>query len=134
MERIWNAIKGIGEGIVNLGKFIIEELAKLLKFLFVPKENFLDDKVKSLHDALMKKLPFVEQIKTIFSSFTDAISGADSSIPHFSFSYKGKTMNIFDFSMFGKYRKMVHGIILFCSYFLFIRKTFKRLPDIIGGI
>lgn len=48
-------------------------------------------------------------------------------------SWKGVTFGLIDFSLFVNYRDWVHGIILAIAWAIFIFKTYRRLPSIIGG-
>ena len=54
--------------------------------------------------------------------------------PSFSITYYGQTVNIIDFSLFVNYRIWLHGIILAIAWFMYIRKLFNKLPNIIGGV
>jgi hypothetical protein len=47
--------------------------------------------------------------------------------------WKGVTFSLIDFSLFLNYRVWLHGIVLAIAWFIFIFKTFKKLPSIIGG-
>lgn len=122
-----NAIK-------SLAQSIVDGFVTALKTLFIPSNTFFDNKITPIMDMFYSKLPFLEQMKNIFSSFISAIGSSSSDVPEFTFTYKGATYNIFDFSIYQPYRSTVHAIILFISYFYFIRKTLRRLPSTIGGI
>ncbi len=39
-----------------------------------------------------------------------------------------------DFSIFGKYIKIVHLIIIFVAYYKFFRRLVKKVPEVLGGI
>lgn len=47
--------------------------------------------------------------------------------------WHGVTFALIDFSLFLQYRNWLHGIILAIAWVIFIFKTYKKLPSIIGG-
>ena len=54
-------------------------------------------------------------------------------VPSFSLTWYGTTVAIIDFSLFLNYRTWIHGIILAIAWSVFIFKTYRKLPSIIGG-
>ena len=69
---------------------------------------------------------FIEQILSLFTGSAEP--------PEFSFTFKGVRYNIFDFSVFAVFRTLIHFIVLFFAYYLFIKRTIRRLPTILGGL
>lgn len=112
-----------------LGKKLVELIGDLLNDLFVPK----DDIFGNLKDNLQSKFYFTTQIQEIFENLLNDFNYGDS-VPSFTITYYGKTLDIIDFSPYLEYRSWLHAIILGISWFVFIRKTFYKIPKIIGGI
>ena len=148
MEGLATPFEGIAQGIVNLGQHfsnvlsylnpfsenffgikLVEFIGDLLSNLFVPKEDIFGN----LQENLRNKFYFTTQIQEIFESLLNDFDYGDS-VPSFSITYYGKTLNIIDFSPYLEYRSWLHAIILGISWFVFIRKTFYKIPGIIGGI
>lgn len=107
---------------------LIDLLGNLLKWLFIPENNPFD----SLSSKFDEKFAFINQIKSLFSSLLGFNNYGDSA-PTFNMTWSGVTFAFIDFSMFLNYRTWLHAIILAISWFIFIRKTFNKLPGIIGG-
>lgn len=108
---------------------LIELLGDLLKWLFVPENNSFEE----LSNKFNEKFAFVEQLKSFSNSLLGNVDYG-SQIPSFNMTWKGVTFSLIDFSLFLQYREWLHGIILAISWFIFINKTFKKLPSVIGGI
>ncbi len=107
---------------------LIELLQNLLEFLFVPKNNPFNE----LSSKFDTKFAFVNQIKDLFNSLLGFNNYGDK-VPVFEMTWKGVTFAFIDFSMFLDYRLWLHGIILAIAWAIFIFKTYKKLPSIIGG-
>lgn len=112
-----------------LGRKLVELIGNLLNDLFVPEEDIFGN----LQENIRNKFYFTTQIQEIFESLLNDFDYGDS-VPSFSITYYGKTVNIIDFSPYLEYRSWLHAIILGISWFVFIRKTFYKIPGIIGGI
>lgn len=106
----------------------------MLKGLFVPRDGFWDEQVSSIRSEFDTRLPFVSQCMDLISSVATGAFQPASNYPVFSFDYKGATYNIFDFSVVAQYRGLIHALVLFFSYYLFVRRLLHRLPAIIGSI
>lgn len=107
---------------------LIELLGELLKWLFVPETNPFDN----LSVKFNEKFAFVNQIKDLFNSLL-GFNNYGENIPTFNMTWKGVTFAFIDFSMFLNYRLWLHGIVLAIAWSIFIFKTYKKLPSIIGG-
>lgn len=107
---------------------LIELLRDLLEFLFVPKTNPFEN----LATKFEEKFAFVNQIKDLLNSLL-GFNNYGEEVPTFNMTWHGVTFALIDFSMFLEYRLWLHGIILAISWFIFIFKTYKKLPAIIGG-
>ena len=112
MEGLATPFEGIAQGIVNLGQHfsnvlsylnpfsenffgikLVEFIGDLLSNLFVPKEDIFGN----LQENLRNKFYFTTQIQEIFESLLNDFDYGDS-VPSFSITYYGKTLNIIDFS------------------------------------
>lgn len=111
-----------------LGKKIVELIGNLLNTLFVPTNNPFND----LNNKFNEKFAFIEQIKTFVNSFLGNSNYGDKT-PAFEMTWHGATFALIDFSLFLQYRAWLHGIILAIAWVIFIFRTYKKLPAIIGG-
>lgn len=107
---------------------LVELLGNLLKWLFIPEKNPFDE----LSIKFDEKFAFIKQIEDLFSSLL-GFNDYGQTIPSFNMTWNGITFAFIDFSMFLDYRLWLHGIILAIAWFIFIIKTYKKLPGIIGG-
>lgn len=107
---------------------LLELLGDLLNLLFVPSTNPFE----SLSQKFDEKFAFVKQIQNLFNSLL-GFNDYGTDVPHFEMTWRGVTFSFIDFSMFLNYRLWLHGIILAIAWFIFIFKTYKKLPSIIGG-
>lgn len=133
LQSVADAIKSITTSIMNLPSNIYILFRDGLIFLFVPEENYFSDKSDELYNLMVEKLPFIDDIKKCYDGYMNVITGSGTDAPVFTFTYKGMTMNIFDFSIYEPYRYLVNSIMIFTSYFFFIRKLLKGIPGLIGG-
>lgn len=105
-----------------------------LKLAFIPDtEDLIFDDVK---DTLYSKFPFISSIEKILEDFKTVFSN-ESSKPNFTVSLPAflgvGTFSIIDFSFFDNYRGLIHGFIIAVSYYLFITKLYKKMPQIVKG-
>lgn len=107
---------------------LIDLLGDLLKWLFVPNNNPFNE----LSNKFDEKFAFVNQIKTLVNDLLGYTNYGDKA-PSFDMTWHGVTFSLIDFSLFLNYRTWLHGIILAIAWFVFIFKTYKKLPSIIGG-
>lgn len=107
---------------------LIELLGDLLEFLFVPVNN----PFKNLSIKFDEKFAFINQIKDLVKSLL-GFNNYGNSVPRFNMTWKGVTFTLIDFSLFLEYRTWLHSIILAIAWFVFLFKTYKKLPSIIGG-
>lgn len=120
-DAIGNIVGGIVNGILN-------GIGAILQGLFVPEHNPFEE----LSQKINAKFGFVGQIRDLMSSLL-GFNNYGNSIPTFDVTYYNTTVPIIDFSIFVQYRDWVHGIILAIAWTIFILKTYKKLPNIIGG-
>lgn len=53
---IWEAIKAIPQAIIDL-------LGSLLKWLFVPSENFFNDNIEEIKEKISEKIPYTDYVR-----------------------------------------------------------------------
>lgn len=133
LKKLWDFLSNIISYINPfdenfLGRKIIELLSDLLKALFVPENNPFSE----LKNKFDEKFAFIEQIKTFVNSFLGNSNYGDKT-PSFEMTWHDVTFALIDFSLFLQYRTWLHGIILSIAWVIFIFKTYKKLPSIIGG-
>lgn len=140
VTNIGNWFKNLGEHLSKLlsyinpfdenffGYKIIDLFKELFNLLFVPTNNPFSE----ISNKFDEKFSFVNQIKTLINDLLGFNNYGDK-VPSFSINYKGLTLVIIDFSIFLNYRTWLHGIILAISWFVFIRRTYNKIPSIIGG-
>ena len=132
IQAIWDAVASICEAIGNIVSGIVDGilngLSSILEFLFVPEHNPFEE----LSQKINAKFGFVGQIGQLISNLL-GFNNYGNSIPSFDVTYYNTTVSIIDFSLFVQYRDWIHGIILAIAWTIFILKTYKKLPNIIGG-
>lgn len=125
IAAVCTAIGNIVGGIVN---GILNGIGAVLQALFVPQNNPFEQ----LSQKINTKFGFVNQIKDLFSSLL-GFNNYGNSVPTFTLTWFNTTVGIIDFSLFLQYRDWIHGIILAIAWTVFILKTYRKLPNIIGG-
>ena len=100
----------------------------MLKLLFVPQNNPFEQ----LSSKFNEKFSFVDQLKSFANNLFGNTNFGDST-PTFNMTWHGVTFALIDFSLFLEYRGWLHGIILAIAWAVFIFKTYRKLPSIIGG-
>lgn len=111
------------------GLKLVEFIGDLLKELFIPDEDLFSN----LQIEIQNKFKFTTQISQLFETLLSDFDYGDK-IPSFSINYEGVSVDIIDFSPYLQYRTWLHSIILGISWFIFIRKTFYKIPNLIGGV
>jgi hypothetical protein len=128
------ALVAIAVSIAAVPSAIVSGLSNVLQTLFIPREGFLDNQLTALQDKFDERLPIVGQFQTLFSSFIEQLSSASTEPPKFEFEIFGSTVNMFPTEHVEPFMPIVHALIIVTSYYLFIRRTIRRLPKAIGGI
>lgn len=110
------------------GYKIIDLFSDLLEFLFVPTQN----PISELATKFNEKFAFINQIKSVITNFFDD-KGDTNTVPNWSITYYGTTVNIVDWSAFEPFRNTFHSIVLGVCWFAFIFRLYRRIPGIIGA-
>lgn len=127
--------KGVVETIVDIYKLLKslpENISSLLKELFIPKEDHF-----SGFDDIKKHFEFVNQILKIGDAIVDSAKFYKKP-PVFNFNFSHELFGEFSVKLdFGiipyKYVVFVRNFIRGVTLIVFVRRTRKRLPDVING-
>lgn len=113
---------------IDLGNTILDGL----KFLFVPSDNLFLDLIDLIHE----KFGFIFQILEIgdFIINYDFKESPPDATVKFNNSWGHFEAEIMDWSIIEPYRNLIKNLVLAISWYLFLRKVQKRLPDIINGV
>lgn len=99
-----------------------------INYLFVPTFSF-DDKLSEWSDELNEKFPFIDSLTEMVSRITDFKETETE--PKFEIEIYGTKVGIIDFSAYSLVRKFVQGIILFVSWYTFLRRMYHSIPGFI---
>lgn len=122
-----DALLQIVADILNAVLVLPEAIKNILISLFVPTVNPFE----GLKDKLDSKFPIFVQLKDFFNGL---MFKAGSGIPEFTFTYMGVTVNIFNVQWFLQFLPFIHGLIISIAYYKYLRRLYRRLPSVIGGI
>lgn len=131
-ESIIEGIKAIGLSFTDWLSKLIEGFKSLLLSLFEPTVS-LDEAFAALKAKALAKFPTDGLIDSI-SAFRDYLSGLGDTPPSFTFVYMGNTCTIAPFDWLSGYRRYWIAFASFFMWFGFIRRTIKRMPQLLGGI
>lgn len=104
-----------------------------LERVFVPSATYFDTYFDDVKEEADRKLPIINDLGTFFNS----ISNVDyiSKCPRFTItlpsSWGGGTHDIIDFSLYNDYRSYVLLFFRGILWFTFLRKLYKKLPDVV---
>lgn len=98
-------------------------------------ENQINDIANNVNSLIGDKFGAFYSLKDFLSEFWNAIFNADSEIPNFNITLPafcgGGTYNVLDLRFYNQYRDYIHGIIAGICYFVFIKRLYHNLPNII---
>ena len=132
-------LRGIAEGIENLGNNITSGITDALVAVFVPSEDFLTDKM----DYISRKFGFVttlfEIIEIILAGFN---AGNELKPPVVTMNLGNATSKYFyggecvvlDLSWYAPYKPVVDIFLRSVLWVFFLWRLFVALPNIINGI
>ncbi len=145
VKDIFNSIANLPEKIANaISGFFIDlkdGLLEGLKYLFIPDENPFEGTISLLHE----KFGFVFQIIDITNflltyNFNEAPPDLSFSFPE---DYRGNTrfnsflsgldFELLDWSVVEPYRNFIRNLIARISWYFYLSRLRKHLPDIING-
>lgn len=106
---------------------IWEFFSEGLKTLFIPDIDFLGE----LKAKLEAKFPITTQLAELVKT----LLGIDySGTPVFAVNIAGQSITIIDFEGIGSYKLMANGIVIALAWYGFIRRTYSKLPTILGNV
>lgn len=113
---------------------LIDLLSELLKSLFVPSE----DKINEIKDTITSKFNFIDSIKEGINAIQNMLNniGETPSLESTEISskyYNGK-LTIVDMSWYKPFKPYGDLVITGFSYIMFIWRMYVHLPDTINGI
>lgn len=106
--------------------------------LLVPKFSNFNYKYHILINYFNDKFPIINEIKIKIDEVTTELRLSNTDVPSFTFTlpqYTGDTsLKLIDFSLLTPYFPFIRGVIL-CIYYVFmIKKIYRFLPSVLGGI
>lgn len=128
MVDVGNNFINVIDNIISIPKKIIDLLLDLLKFLFIPEYNPIEE----IKAKINEKFTFLTQMVSLSADlFKDFDS--NSLPPSFTITYKGTEYSIVNFEIFQPYRATVHSIIIAIAWIYFVLWLFKFAPRVIKG-
>ena len=127
-----NTINSILNAICSLPSLIYEDL----KYLFIPQN---DDYFKDIIDTINAKFGFIHQFIELGDVLVDNSGSFTNTPPNFTIELKDNkyfgtvTFNLVDWSRVSDYIPYVKALISGITLYLFIRRTRKKLPEVISG-
>lgn len=126
------------QGLEVLGQTITDGIANVLKFLFIPSDDYFDNKINPIKD----KFAFVNDIIDTIDIISDFFNSTDfDEAPSIrinlgsansKYNYGGSTSAI-DLSWYADYKPSVDLIMSSILWVFFIWQVFIKLPGIISG-
>ncbi len=105
----------------------VQDFKDYLVYLFVPSDNNFEECKKLIDD----KFKFVHQALDYYKNFVN-FTFSDKP-PETYVTIYGETISFMNWDLYDKYKPVIDNIIVFCAWFLYIRRLVKRIPGIIGG-
>lgn len=118
-----------------LGKKIIELLGDLLRFLFVPSDNFFDNKINEIKSKISEKIPYQDYID-MFETVKQVQSGEDIGIDLNGYKIFGMTFNInkfINFSWITKYKTTWYAWVRGITFILLIIYNINQIMKLFRG-
>lgn len=140
LKEIFASIKEIGATVFDIPQHIDNlgtNFKQYLEELFIPSDNNNFTKIQT---RLETKFGFISQIIKFLQDFNKIVwtdeppdTKIDFAAAHnFDPSYDFE-VSFINWELYNKYKPMIDALIIFFSYFFFIRRLMERLPGIIGG-
>ena len=128
----------MGDSITSLPQLIAEKVETLMKSLFMPDEDAMNEKINSIKD----RFSFIDDITGIGEEITGFLENADGStaptfkvdLSKYTGSYGwGNTVIVIDFAWYSKFKPIVDTIVAGMIWITFLWHLYKRIPEIIAG-
>ncbi len=99
------------------------------------KASEMNNTASQVNGLIDDKFSAFYSLKDFLVEFWNAIQDSDDTPPDFNIVLPefcgGKTVNVLDLSFYNNYRDYIHGIIAGICYFVYIRKIYIKIPNII---
>ena len=123
--------------IVNLPQKFGDTFSEILKDLFIPSDDFIEDKV----NQIKSKFSFAYSTIEIIESIQANIQNAETEPPVITMNFGnakskynwGGTAYALNFDWYAEYKPFVDSILSGIMWLLFVWRVFVRLPSIING-
>lgn len=134
---IWGFFQNIIDGILGIPKAIMNLLSDLLKFLFIPSDDFISGHVSELRN----KFAFADSIISTAEILSSTLKNVSTAPPYIEidlgasntfWSYGG--VQRFSFEWYAPYRGAVNALLSGILWVVFIWNTYRDLPGIINGV
>lgn len=122
LNSIINSITSIPQKIVDL-------IGDLLKLLFIPDEEFFNERFDILKESLESRLS-IESYKSLMQSIQTASAGE---MPNIEAEIFGHTYTIVDFSIFAKYKPTFNGWVRGATFFFLLYYNINQIYKLIRG-
>ncbi len=126
------------DAITNLPQLIGEKVESLMKSLFMPDEEAMNEKINSIKE----RFGFISDITGLGEEITGFLENASGiTAPTFTIDLSkytgsygwGNTMITIDFSWYAQFKPMVDTILAGMIWITFLWHLYKRIPEIIAG-
>lgn len=130
LEDIWEVIKGIPQAIIDL-------LGDLLKWLFVPNENFFNNNIEEIKEKISQKIPYQDYVE-LFETIKTVENGEDLSIdlPDYQISENltVKQKKFIDFGKVTKYKDTWYSWLRGFTFIFMIIYNINQITKFLRGI
>lgn len=127
---------GYFQRIINAINAIPASIQDILEYLFIPQN---DDYFKDIIDTINAKFGFIHQFIELGDVLVDNSGSFTNTPPAFKIEFKDNkylgtvTFNLVDWSKVSDYIPYVKALTSGITLYLFIRRTRKKLPEVISG-
>ena len=98
-------------------------------------ESKMNDVANNVNGVITDKFNAFYSLKDFLIEFWKAIFDNGEDVPEFNVTLPefcgGGTYNVLDLRFYNKYRNYIHGIIAGICYFVYIKKLYHNLPNVI---
>lgn len=98
-------------------------------------ESKMNDVANNVNGVITDKFNAFYSLKDFLVDFWNAIFDSGEEVPEFNVTLPefcgGGTYNVLDLRFYNQYRNYIHGIIAGICYFIYIKKLYHNLPNVI---
>lgn len=135
ITSVFNIIKNIYDFIVSIPQLIIEGITEVLKTLFIPENNYFNEKITNFKEQFGFVNSIVEGANSFINVFKDEEIGSiqiDLRDINSKYNFGGKVY-VLSFDWYTPYKKRGDEIISAFLWVAFFINTYKSLSSIING-